>query len=85
MSLGILFVASAGLAAWAMGVGRLKVEVYLAPPSPAFIAPHGWDDIFTGVVAVFVVLLVVVGGVGTLAWWTYRAVQARRRRSGPWG
>jgi len=67
-----------------MGVGRLQVGVVLAPPSHSLVAPHGWDDVFIGIVAVFMVLLVVVGGVGTLAWWAYRAIKERSRPSGPW-
>jgi hypothetical protein len=39
---------------------------------------------FGPALTVFIVVVVVGGGVGTLAWWAYRFVRARLTRRGPW-
>lgn len=82
--LSLIFTVAAGVALWAMGVGRLEVDIDLIPAPAASVGPHGLEDVIVGVVATFIVLLVGIGGVGALAWWAWRAVVARGRRPGPW-
>lgn len=63
-----------------LAVAHLEVRLVFSGPDRRPIAGSWFDK----AAAVFMLTLVVGGGVGTLIWWSYKFVRARLSRRGPW-